>query len=171
MSPQIPHKSDVGGVRLGLRGAEAVRSACRAMLTDVREKAPAAQIAGFLVQEMAPARIEMSCGLRRDPTFGPMVAVSVGGVLIEVIAEAALLRPPFGLAEARTAIAGLLQGRLVGARRGLDETECVELAQVMVALGELALEVPQIEEADVNPVRIADGVAIAADALFAISKS
>ena len=170
MSPQILHKSDVGGVRLGLRGADAVRSACQAMLADVAERAPAAHIAGFLVQEMAPARVEMSCGLRRDPVFGPMVAVSVGGVLIEVIAEAALLRPPFGLAEARKAISGLLQGRLVTARRGLDETECDALARVMVALGQLALEAPEIEEADVNPVRIADGVAIGADALFALSK-
>lgn len=169
MSPQILHKSDVGGVRLGLRGADAVRSACQAMLAEVSAKAPSARIAGFLVQEMAPARVEMSCGLRRDPVFGPMVAVSVGGVLIEVIAEAALLRPPFGIAEARRAIGGLLQGRLVTAARGLDAPECDQLAQVMVALGQLAIEVPEIEEADVNPIRIANGVAIAADALFALA--
>ncbi len=168
MSYQLPHKSDAGAIRLGLRGPDAVRAGYEEMLAEVAVRAPDAVVEGVLVQQMAPARLEMTCGVQRDPVFGPMVAIGLGGVLVEVLSEAALLRPPFDAATARAALGGLLGGRLVSGRRGLSEAEQRALAQVMVALGELALELDEVTEVDVNPLRVADGLVLAADALIVV---
>jgi hypothetical protein len=121
-----------------------------------------------LVQQMAPARLELTCGVQRDPVFGPMVAIGLGGVLVEVLSEAVLLRPPFDADTAKAALRELLGGRLVTGRRGLSEAEQEAAAQVMAGLGELALELAEVTEVDVNPLRVADGVVLAADALIVV---
>ncbi|HET6811396.1 MAG TPA: acetate--CoA ligase family protein [Acidimicrobiales bacterium] len=169
MSYDLPHKTEAGAIRLGVRGPEAVDAQYGELLAEVRRRAPDAVVEGVLVQEMVPARLELTCGLKRDPVFGPVVAVGLGGVMVEILSEAALLRPPFGPEEAKAALAGLLGGRLVGTGRGLDEAEQAEVARVMVSLGQLALELDGVAEVDVNPIRVADGVVRAADALVVLA--
>lgn len=169
MSYQLPHKSDVGAIRLNLRGADQVRRGYEEMLAETQRRVPDAIVSGVLVQEMAPARLEISCGIHRDPAFGPLIALGLGGVLIEVLSETVLLRPPFEQAAADAAVGRLLGGRLVAGRRGLSDSERDQLARTMVGLGELVLEVPEIAEADVNPIRVADGAALAADALLVLA--
>ena len=169
MSYQLPHKSDVGGVRLNLEGEAAVREAYRAMLADVKRLAPHAELDGVLVQQMVPARMELTCGLQRDEVFGPMVAVGLGGVLVEQLAETALLRPPFSIATAKQALGQLLGGRLVQGRRGLSEAEQEQIAAIMVGVGNLALEHENIQEVDINPIRVDNGKALAADALVVLA--
>ena len=168
MSYQLPHKTEAGALRLGVEAAS-VGEEYQALMAEVGHRAPNAQIEGVLVQEMVPARIELSCGMRRDPTFGPVVTVGLGGVLIEILRETALLRPPFDLEQARTALAGLSGGRLVESTRGMNETEQTAVAEVMVGVGLLGLEFEQVAEVDVNPVRVADGSALAADALIVLN--
>ena len=168
MSYDLPHKTEAGAIRLGVRGPDAVRAQYGEVLAEVRRRAPGAFVEGVLVQEMVPARLELTCGLQRDPVFGPIVAVGLGGVLVEILNEAALLRPPFGPDEARAALAGLLGGRLVGTGRGLDDAEQAEVVRVMVGLGQLALELDEVAEVDVNPIRVADGAVRAADALVVL---
>lgn len=168
MSYQLPHKSDVGGLRLGLRGADEVRAAYADMLREVGQKAPHAAVECVLVQEMVPARLEMTCGLQRDPVFGPVVAVGLGGVTIEIMAAAELVHVPFSHDTAVRTIEQMLDGRLVEAARGLSSEEVDALASLMVALGRLAQDCPQITEIDVNPVRVSDGRAVAADALIVL---
>lgn len=169
MSYQLPHKSDVGAIRLGLQGDQAVREAYDEMLDEVTHRAPHAVLEGVLVQQMVPARMELTCGLQRDLVFGPMVAVGLGGVLVEQLAETTLLRPPFGLETARAALGQLLQGRLVQGRRGLSLEEQNQIAAIMVGVGTLALEHDDIAEVDINPIRVADGKAFAADALVVLA--
>ncbi|MEU7004914.1 acetate--CoA ligase family protein [Nonomuraea sp. NPDC046570] len=166
MSYQLPHKSDAGAVRLGVRD---VPGEYAAMLAEVARKAPQARIEGVLVQQMVPARLELTCGMRRDPAFGPMVAAGLGGVLVEILAEAVLLRPPFDVRTARAALDGLAGGRLVSGGRGLSEEEAELVATVMTGLAELALDLPEVDEVDVNPLRVADGAVVAADGLVVIS--
>jgi acetate---CoA ligase (ADP-forming) len=168
MSYQLPHKTEAGALRLGVE-AESVGQEYEALLAEVARQAPTAQIEGVLVQEMVPARFELTCGVQRDPTFGPVVAAGLGGVLIEVLSETVLLRPPFDLEQARTALVGLSGGRLVQSGRGLNESEQTAVAEVMVGVGLLALEFEQIAEVDVNPVRVADGAALATDALIVLN--
>jgi acyl-CoA synthetase (NDP forming) len=168
MSYQLPHKTEAGAIRLNLT-AEDVAGAYEDMMAEVRRRAPDAAIEGVLVSEMVPVRLEMTCGLQRDALLGPIVAVGLGGILVEILSEAAMLRPPFAAEQARHAIGGLLGGRLVAGGRGLGEGEQEQLARLMVALGDLALELEEVVEVDVNPVMVADGSVRAADALVVVS--
>ena len=170
MSYELPHKTEYGAIRLGLRDAAAVRAAYDEMLTEVRAKAPHAVSEGVLVQEMVPARIELTCGIIRDPVFGPMVSLGLGGVLVEVLSEQVLLRPPFDLNDAHRTVGQLLGGRLVHGNRGLSVDERIKAAHIMVALGNLALELPEVSEIDVNPIRVADDLVCAADALVVLDE-
>lgn len=169
MSYQLPHKSDVGALRLGLQGEDEVRAAYRDMLQEVQRRAPHAQLDGVLVQKMVPARLELTCGLQRDPIFGPMVAVGLGGVLVEQLAETTLLRPPFDRDTARRALGQLLGGRLVQGRRGLSSDEQDQIADIMIGVGTLALELEEVSEIDINPIRVDAGKAYAADALVVLA--
>lgn len=168
MSHALPHKSDVGGVRLGVAIANVADEASD-MMIEVARKAPRAKIAGILVQQMVPARLEMTCGIKRDPVFGPMVVAGLGGVLVEIMAEVTMLRPPFDTETVRRALAELCGGRLIGGHRGLEETELDAVIAILIGLGRMAVELPEIAEVDINPVRIAGGRAVAADALVVLS--
>jgi acyl-CoA synthetase (NDP forming) len=170
MSYDLPHKTEYGAIRLGLRGADAVRTGYEEMLAEVATKAPDAARQGVLVQQMVPARFELTAGIHDDPVFGPTVVLGLGGILIEILSETAMLRPPFTFHTAQQALAGLLGGRLVAGGRGLSDTEQQAVASIMVALGELSLEVPEVTEVDVNPIRVADGAACAADALVVVGR-
>jgi acetate---CoA ligase (ADP-forming) len=169
MSYQLPHKSDAGAVRVGLRGERAVAEAYEHMLATVAQRAPHAKVVGVLVQEMVPSRIEINCGMSRDPMFGPIVAIGLGGIFVEILAQAVLLKPPFDKAAAIASVGKLCGGRLVGGARGLSPEEADVIAAIAVALGQIALELPEIEEVDINPVRVDDGKAIAADALVVLA--
>jgi acyl-CoA synthetase (NDP forming) len=168
MSYDMPHKTEAGAIRLGLRDTDAVRAGYEELLGDVGRRRPDATVDGVLVQEMVPGRIELTCGLHRDPLFGPIVAVGLGGVAVEILGAAALLRPPFGAGEVRAALAELVGGRLLGGGRGLDEAEQAAVVDVVVGVGNLALELPEVAEIDVNPIRVADGAVRAADALVVV---
>lgn len=168
MSYTLAHKSDAGGVRLNLATAEDIKQAYAGIHADVAKKAPDAKIEGVLVQEMAPARLEMLAGMKRDPALGPIVAIGLGGILVEALNEAALLQAPFDKADVEKALGGLLGGRLLQGKRGLSREEIDALAQLAVALGAIALELPEIAEIDVNPVCVANGKVLAADALIVV---
>ncbi len=167
MSPQLLHKSDAGGLRLGV-GVDRVAHEAEAMLDEVAAKAPDASCAGILVQEMLPARMELTIGLKRDPVFGPMVVVGLGGLMVEVMSEVAMLRAPFSEQAARNVISGLCGGRIVSSRRGLDPQELDAVVAIVTGLGQMALELPEIAEVDINPVRVANGRAVSADALVVL---
>jgi acetyltransferase len=170
MSYELPHKTEYGAIRLGLRDATSIRAAYAEMLAEVAQKAPHAVSEGVLVQEMVPARIELTCGIVRDPVFGPMVSLGLGGVLVEVLAEQVLLRPPFTMSDAHRTIGQLLGGRLAHGNRGLSVDERIKAAHLMEALGNLALELPEVAEVDVNPIMVADDVVCAADALIVLDE-
>ncbi len=170
MSYDLPHKTEYGAIRLGLRSPDDVRAAYDDMLAEVATKAPNAVSEGVLVQEMVPARIELTAGLHRDPVFGPTVVVALGGILVEILSETAMLRPPFSAAAARRSLGDLLGGRLVSAGRGLDEAEQAAVAEIMVGLAALSLELPEVAEIDVNPIRVDGGAACAADALIVVGE-
>jgi len=157
------HKSDVGGVRLGVTD---VAGEYDSMLADVSQREPDARIEGVLVQEMVPGRLELSCGMYRDPVFGPIVTVGIGGRLIEIIAATELIRAPFGRHTATRAIRNVADGRLLSGRRGLNDVELEAVAQVMVGVGNMAVDHPNISEVDINPLSVFDDRVTAADALI-----
>jgi acyl-CoA synthetase (NDP forming) len=168
LSYSLPHKSDSGALRLGLAGDDAVRQGYAEMLERIRGTNPDLKVEGVLVQEMVPASVEISCGLQRDRVFGPVVAVGIGGVLIEIVGGTVLLVPPFTHRMAAEAVARIAGGRLRSASRGLSEAQAELVATVMTGLGTLALEIPEVQSVDINPVRVEGSVAKAVDALLVV---
>ena len=135
---------------------------------NVRAAVPVAKIEGFLLESMVPARLELTCGLHRDPVFGPMVLFGIGGTMIEILAETVMLRVPFDRETACAAASSLLGGRIVSGSRGLTAEEIDRFGQVAESVGRLATQHPYIESIDINPLRISAGQVIAADALIVL---
>ncbi|TAJ73607.1 MAG: GNAT family N-acetyltransferase [Phenylobacterium sp.] len=169
-SPDISHKSDVGGVQLGLTGGIATARAAEAMLSRLKVARPDARLDGFLVQPMVsrPRAQEVLAGLVRDPTFGPVIVVGHGGVSVEVVADRALGLPPLNVALARDMIARTRVARLLAGYRDRPPADLDALAAVLVALGRLAVDLPEVAELDLNPVLCDDEGALAIDARIAV---
>jgi acyl-CoA synthetase (NDP forming) len=155
----LMHKTDVGGVRLDVGNAAAVRRACR----DMRARAGAVQ---FVVQERVGPGVELLIGAQRDETFGPVVGVGVGGIFTEVMREVAFRLAPLAEDEARAMLHDGARGRLLAGPRGLPRCEDGALVEALLGVGDLMLAEPQILEIDLNPVIAAGREAVAVDALL-----
>jgi acyl-CoA synthetase (NDP forming) len=151
VSADLPHKSDVGGVRLGVPDEAALGDEWRALEAAVRANAPAARVEGILVQEMVPPGLELILGARRDPTFGPVVMIGLGGVWAEVFADRSVRLAPFDRAEALDMIRGLRAWPLLDGARGFPRRDLTFLADTLVRLSEIASAEPSLLEADLNP--------------------
>ena len=171
VSPDITHKSDFGGVVLGLADAAAVRHAAEGMARTIGARFPDARIEGFAVQPMIrrKAAHELFVGIASDPAFGPIVLFGAGGTAIEVINDKAIALPPVSRARAEELIAETRIARLLSGYRNVPATDRVAVASVIAALSQMALALPRISELDINPlIADADGV-IALDARVVLS--
>ncbi len=164
VSARIVHKSDIGGVKLGLRGDAAVRQACN----DIAAAARAAGVEtldGFLVTEMWRADTELILGVQRDPDFGPLVMVGAGGVLVELMKDVQLAPAPLSHATARAMLGRLRCLPLLTGYRGRPAADLDAIADTMVRLGTLAADTSaRLSELDINPLFIAGDRIAAADA-------
>ena len=152
-SPDIHHKTDVGGVRLALRSASEIEDAFGEILATVSTRAPNAAVAGVTVQKMASKGVELAVGVIRDPDFGPLVMLSSGGILIEVMQDTAFAPLPLGLDDARRLIGRLRSSVLLGPLRGSPAADSEALAQFLVAVGALfSTAAGEVEELEFNPV-------------------
>ena len=166
LSPDISHKSDVGGVALNIESAEELEHAAAAMLLRCRESLPQARIEGFTVQKMIRrgGAHELLAGIALDPTFGPTIVFGQGGTAVELIGDRALALPPLNARLARELIARTRVHRLLLGYRDCPPADMIALERALVSLSQLAADVPQIVELDVNPLLAdRDGV-IALDA-------
>lgn len=172
LSRDISHKSDVGGVKLGLAGRARTTRAAVAMLSRIATARPEARLEGFLVQAMCarPKAQEVLAGVVRDPTFGPVVVVGAGGVAVEVLADRALGLPPLNPGLARDMIGRTRVSRLLAGFRDRPPADLDALAGLLVALGRLATDLPEVAELDLNPVLCdAEGL-LALDARVAVRR-
>ncbi|ACG76873.1 acetyl-CoA synthetase / acetyltransferase (GNAT) family protein [Phenylobacterium zucineum HLK1] len=172
LSRDIPHKSDVGGVRLDLEGRGPVERAAGDMLANVARLRPDAHVEGFMLQPMVvrPKAQEILAGIVQDPVFGPLVMVGAGGVAVEVLADRALGFPPLNEALAREMIGTTRISRLLAGFRDRPPADLAALAKLLVALGRLSTDVPEIVELDLNPVLCDESGAIALDARIAVRR-
>jgi acetate---CoA ligase (ADP-forming) len=165
-SADLPHKTEVGGVRVGLANEAALRSAWAEMMTKVKELRPEASIEGCLVEAMAPSGLEMVVGGRRDPQWGPVVLFGLGGVWIEALKDVRLIPADLPLSLVRDEIAQLKGRKLLDGFRGARPVEKNELAKVICAVGALLRRYPEIREIDINPLIVyPSGAPLALDAL------
>jgi acyl-CoA synthetase (NDP forming) len=166
----LAHKSDVGGVRLGLGDADAVRRAASELLAiGTRLAGEGADIRGLLIEPMADPGLELIVGLTRDPQFGPVVLVGLGGILAEALDDVALALAPVGHDEALAMLDTLRGVRLLDGVRGGPAVDRAAIASIVVAVGRLGVERPDISEIDLNPVIAGPAGAIAVDALVVVS--
>ncbi len=169
-SAAIVHKSDVGGVALGLSGRDEVRVAAQAMLERVGRAVPGANVDGFLVQEMVsrPRAIELIAGLAVDRTFGPVVLFGGGGTAVEVLADRSLELPPLNQTLARRQIARTRVAKLLAGYRDRPAGDIGAVADVLVRLAELAADHAEIVDMDINPLLCDERGVIALDARIRI---
>ena len=165
-STDIPHKTDAGAVALNLTGADRVRLAYENVLAAAKRYAPTAQIDGVLVQPMAPPGREVILGINRDPTWGLLLMVGLGGVLVEALGDVALA-PVLSFVAARALLDRLKGVQIFGPFRGLPPADTKALADLMVRLAQFAADhADDIDAIDLNPVIVhAQGVSVV-DALI-----
>jgi len=153
-STDVSHKSDVGGVVLGLESADAVRAAYDGIGENLAAKLPDAHFDGVTVQPMVAGGVEMIVGITRDDRFGPIITVGFGGVLVELMRDVATRLAPIDTAQAREMIDSLRGRVLLGGYRGRQPTDLDALAELIVKAGDLATEVHELCELDLNPVAV-----------------
>ena len=171
LSPDIVHKSEVGGVRLNLASERAVREATAAILARARTARPDARIVGVTVHPMIlrPKARELIAGIADDPTFGPIVVFGQGGTAVEVIDDKALALPPLDLKLARDLMARTRVSRILKAYRDVPAADENAVALILVKLAQLAADLPEVRELDLNPLLVDENGVIAVDARVAIA--
>jgi acyl-CoA synthetase (NDP forming) len=172
MSAEILHKSDAGGVAINLQTAEEVAGAVAAMATSPKIKV--AKVDGYLIEEMAPAGQEVVIGGLRDPNFGPMVMVGLGGIFVEVLKDVSFRVCPITEDDARRMLDELKGGALLDGARGQAPASRDAIVDVLIKLGGadgiLMTHADTVAEVDINPLIVSETAAVAADARFILAE-
>ena len=168
MSPDILHKSDAGGVKINLHSAAEVKAAIEGMLNAPKIKG--VRIEGFLIEEMAPAGHELVIGGLRDPQFGPLVMVGLGGIFVEILKDVSFRLCPIARIDAEEMIAELKGAAILKGARGTKPASMEAIIDVLLKVGGenglLMQHAADISEADINPLIVSDTAAVAVDARF-----
>jgi acetyltransferase len=172
LSPDITHKTDVGGVMLDLGDEESVRSAFDRIIRNGRDKAPKAMIEGVTVQRMAGTKeaVEMILGIKRDPVFGTVILAGMGGTGAELFADRALGFPPLNERLARLMLESLKIYPLLTGYRGSRPKNVEKLIGVLIRLSYLAADYPEVKELDINPLIVTPEDVLALDARVVIDR-
>ncbi len=153
-SPDILHKTDVGGVKVGLASANSVRDAFDLMVYRAQKYQPNAQIWGCLVQEQLQGGKEVILGMNRDPQFGPLVMFGLGGIYVEVLKDVAFRIAPFDREEAMSMISEIRSFGLLKGVRGEAPSDLESVADALLRLSQLVTDFPEIVEMDINPLMV-----------------
>jgi acetyltransferase len=171
LSRDIVHKSDIGGVRLDLASEAAVRTATTEIITAARAARPDARVTGVTVQPMIvrPKAQELIMGIADDPTFGPVIAFGQGGTAVEVLDDKALALPPLDLKMAGDLIARTRVSRVLKGYRDVPAAKVADVALTLVKLAQLAADVPELRELDINPLLADQNGVLALDVRIAVA--
>jgi acyl-CoA synthetase (NDP forming) len=169
VSAQIAHKSDVGGVKLGLTSADEVGAAYDAILQSARTAAPDATIDGVSVQRMAEPGIEVIAGMTTDPQFGPVLMFGLGGVLVEVLKDVAFRIVPIAPRDARQMVREIKGFPVLQGYRGQAPADLDALEQLLLKLSAFIEAHPELAELDLNPVFAYAKGAVAVDARIVLA--
>ena len=168
MSPDILHKSDAGGVKINLRTAAEVKAAIDSMMHAPKIKD--ARIDGFLIEEMVPAGHELVIGGLRDPQFGPLLMVGLGGIFVEILKDVSFRLCPITRIDAEEMLAELKGAAILKGARGTRPASLEAIIDVLLKVGGdnglLMQHAADISEADINPLIVSDTAAVAVDARF-----
>ncbi len=169
VSPDVTHKSDVGGVKIGLEDELAVRAAYNDIVAAVKERQPKARIEGVAVQSMARPGTEVIVGMSKDPQFGPVLMFGLGGIFVEILKDVAFRIVPLEERDAREMIDEIKGRAILDGVRGGEPADTGALASLLLKLSAFAEANPQVEELDLNPVFAYKDGCIAVDARIVVS--
>ncbi len=171
-SPDIIHKSDVGGVKVGLRNGQEVMDAFDLMMYRVSKKMPKAEILGVLVQEMCKKGKEVILGMNRDPHFGPLMMFGMGGIMVEVLKDVSFYLAPLTEEEAKQMLMATRTYQILKGVRGQESVDIEVIAEGLQRLSQLVTEFPEIKEMDINPYMVGpEGtIPVAVDARISVER-
>jgi len=172
-SPDIIHKSDVGGVRVGLETPQEVMDAFDLMMFRIPKKLPQAKILGVLVQEMCSGGKELILGMNRDPYFGPLMMFGMGGTMVEVMQDVSFYLAPLTSEEAKQMLVNTRTYKLLVGARGQQGVDIDAVAEGLQRLSQLVTEFPVIQEMDINPFMVGPlgTTPVAVDARIRVEKT
>jgi acetyltransferase len=170
-SPDITHKSDVGGVRLNIREPRSVRTAFREMIDSVNLHCPGARVAGVTIEPMLdrPHAREIMIGIAHDPVFGPVISFGAGGTAVEIFADSQVALPPLNEYLSKDMIRGTRASKYLKKFRNLPEADISKLIDVLQRISEIACELPEIRELDINPLLVDEEGVVAVDARVVVA--
>ncbi len=154
VSPDISHKSDVGGVMLNLRGSNEVRKAFNDIQRNVSRLAPKARIYGILVQEMVPNGLEVIVGSTRDPSFGPLILFGLGGIFVEVLRDVSFRIAPLTYYDVESMINEIKAAKILEGYRGQAPRDKKALIEIIMKVSKLVEDVAEIKDVDLNPIML-----------------
>ncbi len=173
MSPDILHKSDAGGVKINLRSVAEVKAAIEGMMNAPQIKG--ARIDGFLIEEMAPVGHELVIGGLRDPDFGLLVMVGLGGIFVEILKDVSFRLCPITRIDAEEMLAELKGAAILKGARGTKPASLDAIVDVLLKVGGdnglLLQHADDISEVDINPLIVSETSAVAVDARFILAQS
>ena len=170
-SRDIPHKTEAGGVKVGLLNASEFETAVQDIQRNVKAYAPQARIDGFLVQAMESRLLELILGYRNDPLVGPTIILGAGGITAELSPDFAIRLAPVSLEQAHAMIEEVRITKLIRGFRGLPKGDCEALAQAVVAFSKLAvLKGVNVLEAEINPLFVQANKVLAVDGLVRVGE-
>ncbi len=172
ISPDILHKSDIGGVRVGINSRQEAADAFELMMLRARRYAPEATIRGIFVQEMIRSGREVIIGSTRDPQFGPLVMFGLGGIYVEVLKDVSFRVAPFGEKHARRMIEEIKSTALLHGARGERPSDIEAIVECLLVVSQMVTDFPEIVEMDINPLKVGEpgAGAVAVDARITISE-
>ncbi|MEJ2354857.1 MAG: acetate--CoA ligase family protein [candidate division WOR-3 bacterium] len=153
-SPDILHKSDVGGVKIGLGGPTEVEDAFDLMMLRVKRKMPEVNIKGVLVEEMITSGKEVILGMKKDPQFGPMLMFGLGGIFVEVLKDVTFSLAPITAEESRQMIESTKSYKLLTGVRGQRSVDIQAIIANLLQLSQLVIDFPEFQEVDINPLKV-----------------
>ena len=173
LSPDISHKSDVGGVALNLQSAPMVAEAARLMQERVAALRPDARVDGFMVEQMIVARnaVELIVGMATDPVFGPVILFGAGGTAVETVRDKAIALPPLNVTLARDLMRRTRVAKLLAGYRDVPPADMDAIERSLLGVAQLIADVPDIVELDINPLQATARGAIALDARIRVTRS
>ncbi len=154
VSPQVLHKSDAGGVIVGVDGDEGVREGYKKIIENVKRNVPEAEITGILVQEMAPKSTEVIVGSTTDPTFGPTLMFGLGGIFVEILKDVSFRLAPITRADAEEMVKEIKAYKILEGARGMPPADQEIIMDILMRTSEMLMECPEIRELDMNPILV-----------------
>lgn len=171
VSPDIIHKSDVGGVKLGLANATQIGAAFRDMMSNIHQRMPQVRIEGVTIQKMARPGLEIIIGMSKDAQFGPVIMFGLGGVLVEVLKDVTFRIVPLSKRDAAEMITEIKGYALLDGYRGQEAVDIPSLEKLILQVSDFIEKNPQIEELDLNPLIANKDSIVAVDARIIIAAS